>query len=123
MVPDGARLVVASVFVERAGGGLSLGDLIQRVRDRVAEDHGLVAHIDRTVAESLGDSWSRALSDKFDLEVARESLAFFDSATVPKIEGDLPDGVSEVKFRSDLSGQTPTDAATLRAGGALFGAL
>jgi hypothetical protein len=100
-----------------------MGDLIQRVRDRVAENHELVAHVDRIVAESLGDSWSRALSDKFDLEIARESLAFFDSTVVPKIEGDLPNGVSEVKFCSDLSGQIPTSSASLRAGGALFGAL
>ncbi len=118
--PAGSHLLVASVFVERTGAGISLGDLVSKVRDRMGGNAELVAHFDRIVYQTLGNGWERALDERFDLELAQESLGFFDVAQIPRLPLELPLGVSEVRFRSDLSGQRAVDPGRMLASPGLF---
>jgi hypothetical protein len=105
--PASARLLVASVFVERTGGGVSLGLLAQQTRTRLEHSSELLTHFDAKFYASLGEAWRESLDDRFDLDLARESLRYFDSTNVPKIDTPLPVGVSSVRFRADLS-RAPT---------------
>lgn len=118
--PAGSHLLVASVFVERTGAGTSLGDLVSKVRHRMAGNAELVAHVDRIVYQTLGNGWQRALDERFDLELAEESLAFFDVAQIPRLSLELPPGISEVRFRSDLAGQLPLETQRMHSQGGLF---
>jgi hypothetical protein len=118
--PTGSKLIVASVFVERTGAGTSLGDLVNMIRGRMGGNVNLVAHIDRIVFQSLGNGWQRALDERFDLELAEESLAFFDPSQIPRLCRDLPVGISEVRFRSDFSGRLPLETQELESAGGLF---
>jgi hypothetical protein len=118
--PMGSKLIVASVFVERTGGGTSLGDLVNMTRERLAGNVRLVAYIDRIVFQSLGSGWRRALDERFDLELAKESLAFFDPSQVPRLSQEVPVGISEVRFRSDFSGRLPIETQELESEGGLF---
>jgi hypothetical protein len=121
--PDPAQTVIASVFVERAGGGVSLRRLFEEARSLLAGNPVLEIQFDTTFYASLGSSWSDAIDESFDWELAAQSLAFFEAKTVPMVNGPLPVTVSDVRFRSDLSAVTPLQHEDLRAAGALFAAV
>lgn len=118
--PSGTTLLVTSLFVERAGGGTSLEQLITRVRRCVSDNSSLVLHIDRITHLTLGNTWSRAMSERFDFELAKESLAFYAEKSIPKLSADLPVGISEVRFKSDLSTQSPLGLSQLQESKGLF---
>jgi len=112
--PTGTHLLVASLFVERAGGGTSLEDLLVRVRSHVSDKPSLVLHVDRITHLTLGNTWHRALAERFDFELAKDSLAFFEVQNIPRLPAHSPPGVSEVKFRSDFSLQPCLGSSQLR---------
>ena len=64
------------------------------------------------------------MAERFDWERAQESLAFFDIAIVPSIESNaVPPGVSDVRFRSDLTRAQPVPERVMRGEGGLFQAV
>ncbi|WP_157955933.1 PD-(D/E)XK motif protein [Devosia indica] len=98
---------VASIFIEAAGGGTSLAALIRSIEGRLT-DPDLIGRFRLIIADSLGERLPLALRWRFDLELARASLAFFDISTIPSLVGDIPAGVSQVRFLSDLGSCSPT---------------
>jgi hypothetical protein len=121
--PAGCRLIVASLFVERAGAGTSLGDLIDEVREFFAASPDLQGRLDRVVAATLGSALRQSLGECFDRELARESLRLFYGDTVPTIPGPLPWGISDVHFRADLSQSEAVSEEALTREGGLFAAV
>jgi len=63
------------------------------------------------------------MDECFDWELAEDSLAFFDAKSVPKVEGSIPPGVSDVRFCSDLSAVAPIGNDDLLASGTLLAAV
>jgi hypothetical protein len=121
--PANTRLIVASLFVEPVGGGLSLRLLSDDIRAALTSDPVLLTQFDAVFYATLGASWSDAMEECFDLELARESLQFFDAAAIPKIDGPISTAVSEVRFTSDVSAAAqPLDADALISAGGLFAA-
>jgi hypothetical protein len=118
--PTGVRMLVCSVFVERAGGGLSVAELASKARSKVAAHADRLLRIDQVVAASLGQGWRNGLEDRFDYERARDSLAFFWPARIPSVAAQVPAGVSDVRFRSDLSGIPAVGTRELQEAGGLF---
>lgn len=112
-------VIIASVLVERAGGGLSLAALLERVRSRVHAP-ALVLRIESVVAATLGESLRRSLDDAFDAELAEHSLRLFRQFDVPTITTAVPAEISEVRFKADLSQTAPWDVG---AESGLFAAL
>jgi Putative PD-(D/E)XK family member, (DUF4420) len=106
---EGTRVLIASLLVERAGAGASLGDLIEEVKALVGGDPGLLLHVDEIVIGTLGDEWEAGLRDSFDRHLAENSLAFFSSGTIPRVDACVPPEVSDVRFRADLSNIPPFD--------------
>jgi hypothetical protein len=121
--PPGTDVLVASLFVERAGGGTSLADLVSQVRSAVSGNPTLLLHIDQIVGLTLGNSWRSAQEERFDRELAEHSLEFFAPEDIPKVGCDLPPGVSNVRFRSDLTGVPAADRTHYRDAGGLFRAV
>jgi hypothetical protein len=121
--PGESRVVVASLFVERVGGGVSLRQLFDEIRTRLASQPALVTQLDAMFYSTLGSSWSDAMDERFDQELADDSLRFFDAKDVPKIDGLIPPTVSEVHFRSDLSAVIPLEHEDLRTAGGLLAAV
>ena len=92
------------MFVENTSSGLTLRSLIDEIADRVQHHSDLLLRLHEGVSATLGTHLSEALTSSFDDRLAESSLRFFNLADVPGIRGPLPAGVTEVHFRSDLSG-------------------
>jgi Putative PD-(D/E)XK family member, (DUF4420) len=121
--PASTQLIVASIFVESVGGGLSLSRLSNDVRAILATEPALLTRFDAVFYATLGTSWSDAMDECFDLELATESLQFFDHAHVPTIAGPIPTTVSDVRFTSDMSRSSPLGSDPLISAGGLFAAV
>lgn len=120
--PSTARLMVASLFVERVGGGISLGRLFEELRNLFAADARLLSRFDKVFYATLGAGWADALEECFDAELAQESLQFYDARNIPRIDEPLPSGIADVRFSSDLSVSTPLLLGDFASRGALFAA-
>ena len=105
--PAGIKILVASVSVGSSQAGVSIGDLREKIQGRLGSNLDLLLHIDTVIALTLGDAWQQASDVRFDERLAEESLAFYETSAIPSVNPNLPSGVSEVHFRSDLS-ESPT---------------
>jgi hypothetical protein len=101
--PPGTIAIVASLFVERSPGGVTLRSLIDQIEGRITAKIGLVFKLHDVITATLGMNLNEALALKFDEKLADSSLCFFNLHDVPAIRGPLPAGISDVHFRSDLS--------------------
>lgn len=118
--PPETTALFASVFVDQAGGGASVTELADRIRSRITTRPKLLLHLDRMIALTLGTNWREATEDRFDQELATQSLAFFETNVIPSVIPELPPGVSDVRFRADLSGCPSADLQAYRSQGSLF---
>jgi hypothetical protein len=110
--PPGARAFVMSVFVEPAGDGKSLSDLLSSIEGQVG-DLPSVMRLRDLVAGSLGSTYLDHLNWKFDWELATASAGLYEVTEIPRIEEPLPPGVSRVRFFSDLSSVRRSSKASL----------
>ena len=110
MPPDNTVGILISLFVERSGGGLSLGELVERVERQLVGDAGLIFRLNATIAETLGEATTTAMGMRFDEHLARGTMRLYDLAQVPAIRADIPAEVSQVRFRANI-GQLPVATA------------
>lgn len=101
--PKSIRVLVASVSVENSQAGVSIEDLREKIQIRLSNNFDALLHIDRVIALTLGDAWQQISDARFDERLAEESLAFYETSTIPSVDPNLPSGVSGVHFRSDLT--------------------
>jgi hypothetical protein len=118
--PIGAQVIIASMLIEPSETGASLLELLEQIRLRLTGREDLMLRVESVVGLTLGESWRHTASSRFDPELAEKSLAFFDPAVIPQISPDIPSGVSEVRFKSDLTGRRSFEAASLRIARGLF---
>jgi hypothetical protein len=121
--PADTRVLIASTFMEKTGAGTSLEELIEEIRSQLGGDAELEERLNRVVALTLGISLQQGLTQRFDKELARQSLRVFDASVIPKLSNPLPDGISDVHFQSDLSRSTPLSKRELRDAGGIFARL
>lgn len=117
--PIGTEVVVVSVFVVPAAGGPSIRDLMVELKTIALHIPELQNRVDRVVAQALGDSLLSSVDLRFDRELAIDSLQFYHHETIPAIH-EVPLGVTDVRFMSDLSHCLPMALARLKGYGALF---
>lgn len=120
--PEGIRALVASVSVENSQAGVSIEDLREKIQIRLSNNLDALLHIDRVIALTLGDAWEQASDARFDERLAEESLAFYETSTIPSVDPNLPSGVSGVRFRSDLTEISTTEILHFPEARRLFGA-
>jgi len=110
------------MFVERSGGETSVQDLLQQVLLRLEPTSNLGLRVQVVVAEALGGTLLSALDDRFDLELAQQTLEFYDVHGVPRPPGDMPETVTSVQFVSDLTPSQPVSLLDYSQGESLFAA-
>lgn len=113
--PPATFAVVASLFTERIARGMSLSTLIERIEGRLAGDADLILKLREVVASTLGSALREAFDAAFDVRLAESSLRFFRMTDIPAIRGNVPAGVSDVHFTSDLSALQSSSVESLAA--------
>lgn len=117
---DGIDVLVASVFVERIGSGISLVELADMIRSKLSKDTDLLLYLDQIIGTTLGNQWRSATEDRFDYQLAKKTLNFYAADKIPSIDINLPKEVSDVRFKVDLTDITPLDKETLKAQDGIF---
>lgn len=115
----GINLVIASILVKRTGEGTTIQGLIEDIRARLASP-GQAVHLYKIATMTLGDKWHESALEAFDLSTAKHSLAFFKPDDIPAVDPNVPLGVSDVHFLSDLTGKSPCSGRELTALGGLI---
>ena len=94
--------MIASLHVNAMEGGTSINDLVDRIRQHVA-DPELLIRLDAVITQVAGQNWRALRDNHFDLHVAIDTLRFYDAASIPAVSLPIPTEVSSVTFRVDLS--------------------
>lgn len=119
--PAGVNAIIASVFVERVGSGTSLYELAEIVRKKIDKEPDLLVHLDQIIGMTLGNSWQKASKDRFDYLLAKNSLYFYESEKIPKVDINLPKEISEVHFKVDLTNVPKIDKKEFKLDDGIFG--
>ena len=119
--PAGTTLAIVSVVANRTSGGTTINNLIDELCSVFSGSPHRLLRLYRVVTLTLGARWREAELEMFDRYAAKQSLAFFRPSDVPMVSPDLPTGVSNVRFSSDLTGKTPYSIREARALGGLIG--
>lgn len=118
--PAGSKVIIASLYVEGSGGGLSINDLVQEIKNLISEKPELIEKLDNVVFRTLGNALSQSMNCRFDRQLAQESLRIFEANSIPKISEPIPSEISDVHFRVDLSRCRPLSKQELTDAGGIF---
>jgi len=101
--PSDKQVLIASLFTKQSSNGISVGGLIEKIQERKISSE-LIDKILSIATKTLGNTLEQSLKIKFDYELSVGSLRFYSHKDISKIERiNIPDRVSEVKYKSDLT--------------------
>ncbi len=121
--PKEKKVLIASVFAKQFSNGKSISDLIISIHESLSED-SLIEKLYSIVSKTLGSSLEQGLKIKFDYDIAKNSLQFYDCGLISKIERiNIPNNVSEVKYKSDLTDIKPFNITKYESDELLFRSL
>ena len=118
--PEGVITLVSSMLVERSQAGESITDLREKIQNRLGNHLDSLLHLDSVIAHTLGSNWRGASEARFDPKLGKNSLAFYETSTIPSVSPDIPSAVNRVRFQSDLTGIQAVELSYYRAKGRLF---
>ena len=114
------QVIIASIFTKQVSNGLNILDLLDKIDKRI-EEMELKEKIFTIVSKTLGNTFEQTTKIKYDYDLAKNSLRFYRHQDVSKVERiNIPERVSEVKFKSDLTNVKPTDLTKILTNGQLF---
>ena len=111
--PSGTVGILASLFVEGSGGGLTILELVQRIEAQLSGSEELILKLHETVAECLGSDAATSLALRFDEELATSSYQIYAIEDIPAIRDCVSSEVSGIHFRSDISRTPEADVENL----------
>lgn len=122
--PSDTQVLIASIFLKQHNSGNSIQFLIDRISEKIDYDFGTVEKLNTIVFRTLGSSLEYSIGVKFDYDIAQQSLRFYRHQDIDKIEKvHIPNNVSEVKYKSDLTSIKAIELNKLKVGKGLFNAL
>jgi len=102
--PSDTQVLIASIFLRQHNSGNSIQYLIDRISEKIDYDFETVEKLNTIVFRTLGSSLEHSIGIKFDYDIAQQSLRFYRHQDIDKIEEvHIPNNVSEVKYKSDLT--------------------
>ncbi|WP_158847113.1 PD-(D/E)XK motif protein [Algibacter sp. L1A34] len=100
---NNTEIFIASILMKTNTGGLSISDLLNNINNKLTDFQKQKEKLHLLVYATLGMDIDKVSLVKFDYELAKGSLQFYNSKEIPKIESELiPKEVSNVKFTSNL---------------------
>lgn len=122
--PSNTTVLIGSIFIRPSSTGKSIQDLVDNITERIKDDIELIDKLNTVVIRTLGSSLEQALKMKFDYQVAKESLKFYRHQDIKKIEViSIPTEVTDVRFKSDLTGIEPIEPKDMDFNGELYNAI
>ncbi|MDC2980608.1 PD-(D/E)XK motif protein [Gammaproteobacteria bacterium] len=101
-------VLIASLKLDEDDEGYSLKSLLDQVLEKVKGDSELVEKVQYNVRSTLGKNWKSGLNVSFDHDYAKSELNFYDLKDIPKLDKACRvEGVSNIKFSSDLGAKSP----------------
>jgi hypothetical protein len=102
---NNTQVVIASIFIRQNTNGMNVQELVEAITYRLSNNLDLIEKLNTIVCTTLGSSLEQSIRIKFDYEIAQQSMRLYDHRDVKKIqEIHIPNEVSEVRYKSDLSG-------------------
>ena len=101
--PENSIAIVASMFVEQSNGGIKLQAIVDKIIESISSDPDLVLKLYEVINDTLGKTLKDALNISYDVTLPRFSLKFYDLKKIPAIRDSLPNELSDLSFRSNLS--------------------
>ena len=99
----GTEIIIASLLVNSNAVGFNIKDLLNRINKKLNKYPKEKEKLHLLVYSTLGIDIEKINQTKFDYETAKESLKFYNSLEIPKIEiQNIPNAVNNVKFTSNL---------------------
>ena len=106
--PTGTQVLIASVFIRQHSNGKNIQQLVESITSRIQHNIELTLKLNNIILKTLGSSLEQSIKIKFDYNIAKDSLQFYRQQDISKIENAyIPNDVSEVKYKSDLSSISP----------------
>lgn len=122
--PSDTQVLIASIFLKQHNSGNSINYLIDRISEKIDYDFDTVEKLNTIVFRTLGSSLEHSIGVKFDYDIAQQSLRFYRHQDIDKIEEiHIPNNVSEVKYKSDLTYILPVNIDKLKDSNKLFSSL
>ena len=97
--------IVVSILLDVDEIGPNVFDLLEVLTSRLPA--GLARRAEVIVSKALGDAWREADEVRYSVATALSKLQIFAAEGIPRPPGPMPETVSNLKFRSDLSGLAP----------------
>ncbi|MCU0473671.1 MAG: PD-(D/E)XK motif protein [Bacteroidales bacterium] len=122
--PEGTQTLIGSVFIRPNSNGKSIQDLVISISEKLKDDLELIDKLNTLVIRTLGISFEQSNKTKFDYQIALDSLQFYKHEDVKKIERiNIPEEVTEVRFKSDLTSIKSVNIGEIYTKGVLFNAI
>jgi hypothetical protein len=119
--PNDSQVIIASIFIKQDSSGMSIQKLVEKIEASIQDDIELISKLNRVIIKTLGNSLEQSINIKFDFELAKNSLQFYRHQDITKIEEiNIPDEVSEVRFKSDMTLLKPVQPHNIKINGLLF---
>lgn len=121
---ENAQLLIASIHAIQVGVGLSIIDLRDAIMKRVSNLKTQIK-LNEVILSTLGRDFERASEVYFDYQNGIDTLELYSHTAIPMInKEDIPESISEVRFKADLSNISPlSDMAIADFNSNLFNAL
>lgn len=115
-----SQVIIASIFTKQVTNGLTILDLIDRI-DKSIENIELKEKVFTITSKTLGNTFEQSIKIKYDYDLAINSLRFYRHQDISKVERiNIPERVTEVKFKSDLTDIDPLNPSILLNNSQLF---
>lgn len=122
--PCNTQVLIASIFLKQHNAGNNIQQLIESISEKINYDFETTDKLNSIVFRTLASSLEHSIGVKFDYEIARQSLQFYKHEEIGKIEKvHIPNNVSEVKYKSDLTNLKPIEIQKIKDKQILFNAL
>lgn len=110
--PAGTVGVIVSLITERAGGGVSIDDLVREISAACTNRPELQLKLQTIVTDTLGSDWRLAAVTRFDTAQAAASCRMYRHDQVPRIDiNHVPESVANVRFDASLRDVASLDEA------------
>jgi hypothetical protein len=98
------------VIVKHSSNGISLNELLDKIKCKIPNQIDLQNILNIVIVKTLGKAILETQKMKFNYEIARKSIVYYDSANIPNINiSNIPKEITDIHFKIDLTNTIHTN--------------